>query len=511
LLWERIKKRSGGEWGCVTGLMITKDNYPPKKWFITVRSISFIVASEGFWRGLKNQISEGFNQKFISVLRDLYHNDQASFLGLSLLLSGGFLAIISVIITALLQYSSHDIEHYQEVMNTTFPLFVVSFILMGVSAVIFTIRGSRYRIQSKNKIPSKINKKIFIIHGHDSITKGAVTNFLEDLDLIPIVLKDVSNRGRTIIEKVEYYVNQTSFAIAILTKDDFGISKSDCNVETEFNSALNKVDATNLVYNVRETFYDQIEVDEVEPFFELVDLSKDLTSKILPRTRQNVIFEIGLTFGYLDRHNVLLLYEEGVELPSDLDGLTYYPLNSDWKKMVIKDLLAAGILDKNCTLKFNKSLLDYLFIEEDISELQLSLSDFDNSGWVMETPKRVDTPYPGWQFASTYINKEKNLRVSFLIHRYLSIEDAKKGFHSAREQFASRHKDGRLFAPRIGEENYGYVSDTNVEVATFRRSNLLITTCFYVTNNPNSIVNAERFAQLVDQKMQLLVNKRYFN
>jgi predicted nucleotide-binding protein len=469
------------------------------------------VANEGFWHGLKNQVSEGFDQKFLSVLRDLYHHDQASFLGLCLLILGGILASISMIITVTLQYSSHDIEHYQTIMNTTFPLFMFSFILMGASFIILAIRGTRRRIPATNRVLSNINKKIFIIHGHDSKTKEAVTNFLEDLDLIPIVLKDVSNRGRTIIEKVEYYVNQTSFAIAILTKDDFGVSKNDCNVETEFTSALDKVDATNLVFNVRETFMDNIEVDEVEPFFELVDLSKDLTSKILPRARQNVIFEIGLTFGYLDRHNVLMLYEEGVERPSDLDGLTYYPLNSDWKKMVIKDLLAVNILDKNCRVKFNKSPLDYIFNEGDISELQLSLNDFESSGWAMETPKRVDNPYSGWQFANTYINKEKNIRVSFLIHRYLSIDDAKQGFHSAREQFANKHKDGRLFAPRIGEENYGYVSDTNVEVATFRRSNILITTCFYVTNNRNSITNAERFAQIIDQKMQILVNERYFD
>lgn len=476
--------------------------------------MSFIVTNDGFWRGLKNQIYEGFNQKFISVLKDLYQYDQASFLGLCLLIAGGCLAIISAIVTAVLQTSNMDIEHYQATINTTFPLFVLSFILMGGSAVILTLRGSRNRIipqTDMSKIPRN-NKKIFVVHGHDSKTKDAVTNFLEDLDLTPIVLKDVPNRGaKTIIEKVEYYVNQTSFVIAILTKDDFGISKKDCDVEGQFGSSLDKVDATNLMFNVRETLYDRIEVDEVEPFFDLVDLSKDLLSKIKPRARQNVIFELGITYGYLDRSNVLMLYEEGVERPSDIDGLAYYPLNGDWKKMVIKDLLVAKILDKNCRLKFNKSPLDYLFTEGDISEIQLSLDDFDGSGWTMDTPKRVDTPYSGWQFANTFVNKENSIRVSFLIHRYLSIDDAILGLHSAREQFANKHKDRRLFAPRVGEENYGYISDTNVEVATFRRSNLLITTCFYVTNNRNSISNAEHFAQIVDQKTQRLVNRRYFD
>lgn len=46
------------------------------------------------------------------------------------------------------------------------------------------------------------------------------------------------------------------------------------------------------------------------------------------RARQNVVHELGLSQALLGAPNVLILREEGVEMPSNLDGLTYIPYTS---------------------------------------------------------------------------------------------------------------------------------------------------------------------------------------
>src|SRR5262245_61982687 len=64
-----------------------------------------------------------------------------------------------------------------------------------------------------------------------------------------------------------------------------------------------------------------------------------------PRARQNVVFELGFFFGVLGRSHVALLYEEGVERPSDTDGIERIPLDDagGWKLPLARELDAAGI------------------------------------------------------------------------------------------------------------------------------------------------------------------------
>ena len=67
--------------------------------------------------------------------------------------------------------------------------------------------------------------------------------------------------------------------------------------------------------------------------------------KMQRRARQNVIFEAGLFVGRLGRDRVALLYEPGVEIPSDLHGLLYAELDAKgaWKKDLLKELIDAGL------------------------------------------------------------------------------------------------------------------------------------------------------------------------
>lgn len=64
-----------------------------------------------------------------------------------------------------------------------------------------------------------------------------------------------------------------------------------------------------------------------------------------PRGRQNVVFEMGAFVGLLGRSNVAILYGSGIELPSDLAGLVYIPLDEGkaWRLELLKEIEAAGI------------------------------------------------------------------------------------------------------------------------------------------------------------------------
>jgi predicted nucleotide-binding protein len=55
-----------------------------------------------------------------------------------------------------------------------------------------------------------------------------------------------------------------------------------------------------------------------------------------------VILELGWFCGEIGRKNVAVLYANGVELPSDVDGLAYIPLDGEWEKLLVRELRDAG-------------------------------------------------------------------------------------------------------------------------------------------------------------------------
>ena len=112
---------------------------------------------------------------------------------------------------------------------------------------------------------------VFVVHGHDDARKLEVAHFIERVTgQRPTILHEQSNRGRTIIEKLEYHATEAGFAVVLLNGDDVG------------------------------------GVDK---------------ASLRPRARQNVVMELGLFMGLLGRSGVVALCEEGVERPSDIDGV----------------------------------------------------------------------------------------------------------------------------------------------------------------------------------------------
>jgi predicted nucleotide-binding protein len=60
---------------------------------------------------------------------------------------------------------------------------------------------------------------------------------------------------------------------------------------------------------------------------------------------QNVIFELGYLMGKLGRRRVCALYKEGVEIPSDVSGAVYIPMDDrgGWRLFIAKEIKQAGI------------------------------------------------------------------------------------------------------------------------------------------------------------------------
>lgn len=141
---------------------------------------------------------------------------------------------------------------------------------------------------------SPIGDKVFVVHGHDEAVIQKVARLLEHLEIKPTILHEIPNKSRTIIEKLEQESKDACYAIVLLTADDDGKSKKE-------------------------------------------DETKD-------RARQNVVLELGYFIAKLGREKVCALYEEGVELPSDFDGVLYTPIDDAdaWRYKLANELKVAG-------------------------------------------------------------------------------------------------------------------------------------------------------------------------
>ena len=157
-------------------------------------------------------------------------------------------------------------------------------------------KGSPTVLVEKPKVST--SRTVFVVHGHDEAIKQSVARFLERLDLKVVVLHEQPDKGKTLIEKLEASSSEIDIAcaIVILTPDDVGAQLSE----------------------------------------------KD---KLRPRARQNVVFELGYFIAKLGRQRVRALYAEGVELPSDYQGVLYTQLDKPgaWKLELAREIKAAGI------------------------------------------------------------------------------------------------------------------------------------------------------------------------
>jgi predicted nucleotide-binding protein len=165
--------------------------------------------------------------------------------------------------------------------------------LLGKSDLLKSTLEEPTEIAKKTEETERQTNNIFIVHGHNEHTKTDLARTIEKLGLNPIILSEQPNQGQTIIEKFEMH-SDVGFAVILLTADDLG----------------------------------KVKTEEKDKY----------------RARQNVILEMGYFIGKLGRSSVFPLYESGVELPSDLHGVLYNPIDDGkmWKFKLVKELIAAG-------------------------------------------------------------------------------------------------------------------------------------------------------------------------
>ncbi len=139
--------------------------------------------------------------------------------------------------------------------------------------------------------------RVFLVHGRPPGPRATVEAYLRKLGLDVVVLSDRPNRGATLIEKIEAE-GDVAYVVAVVTPDDLG----------------------GLYATVTDV-------------------------KVSPRARENVIFELGYFAGKLGRGRVAALLVHPVELPTDLGGIAYIPMDTSdgWKVKLVRELGAAGI------------------------------------------------------------------------------------------------------------------------------------------------------------------------
>jgi hypothetical protein len=140
-------------------------------------------------------------------------------------------------------------------------------------------------------------RRVFLVHGHDAAAKEAVARVLEKFALEVTILDEQANRGlTTVIEKLGSHAD-ADYAVVLLTGDDWGGLRG-CKPE-----------------------------------------------ELRPRARQNVVLELGYFAARLGRNRVSVLYEEGVEIPSDTSGVLWIGLDASggWQLRLARELKAAGL------------------------------------------------------------------------------------------------------------------------------------------------------------------------
>ena len=142
-------------------------------------------------------------------------------------------------------------------------------------------------------------RQVFLVHGRNEKWKLAVAGLLERTGPNEVtVLNGPSNDRAGLVPQGEVQAVGPRYAVILLTADDVGAPRLD---------------------------------SDQEPYYS-------------PRARQGVVFEMGFLVATFGPRCVCVLYEDGVELPCDLDGIGYIRLDraGTWQSKLLLKLRSAG-------------------------------------------------------------------------------------------------------------------------------------------------------------------------
>jgi predicted nucleotide-binding protein len=142
-------------------------------------------------------------------------------------------------------------------------------------------------------------KQVVLAHGRNEKWRQAVASLLEQTGSHEIViLNERRNERGTLVEQFGAQAPGSRYAVVLLTADDIGAPRLESEEEAYFS----------------------------------------------PRARQGVVFEMGFLVAALTPGCVCVLYEDGVELPCDLEGIAYVrlDLSGAWRPKLLLHLRKAG-------------------------------------------------------------------------------------------------------------------------------------------------------------------------
>jgi predicted nucleotide-binding protein len=136
-------------------------------------------------------------------------------------------------------------------------------------------------LSDDGSLAQELGEEIFVVHGRGDERTEVAAEIGRLTGRPPIILEEQPDGGSpTIIEKLEREARRAGYAVVIFSGDDEGrLRGSDSSGASE--------------------------------------------PPLQPRARQNVVAELGYFMGKLGRQRVKVIYEPGVELPSDFGGLAY--------------------------------------------------------------------------------------------------------------------------------------------------------------------------------------------
>ena len=167
----------------------------------------------------------------------------------------------------------------------------------ALSSVVEELSGAR-----RSPKPKGGKTKVFVVYGHDRDARAQMESMLRRWELNPIILDQRASGGSsTLIEKLERYRADVEYAVVLATPDDEGHRRG-------------------------------------------ISAEKKL------RARQNVVLELGMMLGFLDRSRVAVvqpnLPDDQWEGPSDINGVVYLGYDNsvtDVRVQLFQEMLAVGI------------------------------------------------------------------------------------------------------------------------------------------------------------------------
>jgi predicted nucleotide-binding protein len=176
-----------------------------------------------------------------------------------------------------------------------------SHMLQGGELVAKSPNGSASTMPSTTSGGAKLDRsrEVFLVHGRNETVRQAVGQLLGRAGSHAVtILNERPNDRKMLVEQFEPRAAGSRYAIVLLTADDVGAPRLD---------------------------------SEQEPYY-------------APRARQGVVFEMGFLVAALSPRCVCVLYEDGVELPFDLEGISYIrlDLSGSWQSKLLLLLRGAG-------------------------------------------------------------------------------------------------------------------------------------------------------------------------